>query len=116
MEKDKALTIIRLLAQGFDPLTGEQLPREHLVNQGDCVRALAAAVTALETPEPKPGRDKPKNQGKPWTKEDDIEIRALFEKGIPVGKLASHFSRSRSGIKARLRLLGLIERESRLDD
>ena len=112
MEKQEALRIIKLLSEGFDPLTGEQLPHEHLVNQGDCVRALVAAVTALES---KQGRDKPKNQGKPWTKEDDIEIRAMFEKGMPVGKLAPHFSRSRSGIKARLVLLGLIERQSRLD-
>ena len=115
MEKQEALRIIRLLSEGFDPLIGEQLPREHLVNQGDCVRALAAAVTALETFEPKSIKHKPKNHGKPWTKEDDIEIRAMFEEGMPVGKLAPHFSRSRSGIKARLVLLGLIERKSHLD-
>jgi hypothetical protein len=112
MEKSEAYKIIKFLSEGIDPLTGEQLPHEHLVNQGDCVRALVTAVSALEY---KRGIDKPKNQGKAWTKEADIEIREMFEKGMPVGKLAAHFSRSRSGIKARLVLLGLIERQSRLD-
>ena len=115
MDKQEALKIIKLLSEGIDPLTGEELPREHLLNQGNCVRALVAAVTALEIPDPKTSKDKPKNHGKPWTKEADIEIRELFKKGMPVGKLAPHFSRSKSGIKARLIFLGLIERESRLD-
>ena len=89
MEKQEALRIIRLLSEGFDPLIGEQLPREHLVNQGDCVRALAAAVTALETFEPKSIKKKPKKHGKPWTKEDDVAIeqcskRACQSENLPL--------------------------------
>ena len=115
METQEALRIVKLLSDGFDPLTGEQLPPEHLINQGDCVRALGAAVTALERSKTKTERTKPENHGNPWATEDDIELKQMFQDGIEVRGLAAHFSRTIGGIKERLLLLGLIERKNPLD-
>ena len=115
METQEALRIMRLLSDGFDPVTGEQLPPEHLLNQGDCVRALGAAVNALERVKTKAERTKPENHGNPWTTEDDIELKQMYQDGIEVRGLAAHFSRTTGGIKERLLLLGLIERKNPLN-
>lgn len=40
MEKDKAVKIIKALAEGIDPTTGEVLNQESVYNKGDVVRAL----------------------------------------------------------------------------
>ena len=44
MEKDKAVKIIKALAEGIDPTTGEVLNQESVYNKGDVVRALYAVL------------------------------------------------------------------------
>lgn len=76
---------------------------------------LEAALSELSQPrEKRPGpyaavRDKYPNAGKQWSRQDDEELRRLFESGNSVDDLALTFARTPNGVKMRLEYLGLIE-------
>ena len=48
MHAGDAITILRALADGIDPYTGERLPNESPYQRLQTVRALYAAIKALE--------------------------------------------------------------------
>jgi hypothetical protein len=113
MEIDQATTIVKDLANGIDPRSGQKLPEESVINLPDCVRALAIALKALELMKSKAKRISPENQGKPWSTDDDMLLETMFKNGNDVGLLASHFSRTKGAIKSRLLLLQLITKEDK---
>lgn len=49
------------------------------------------------------------NAGKPWSSQEDEELRRLFEAGNQVEQLAPLFARTPNGIRARLERLHLVE-------
>ncbi len=51
------------------------------------------------------------NKGQPWTHRDDIALRELFYKRVPVRDLAVVFQRTAAAIRARLVRLGLAKAE-----
>ena len=53
MNKLKAIDILKLLADGMHPVTGEQLEKNHVVNEPDVIRALNTAVGTLLSEETK---------------------------------------------------------------
>ncbi len=52
-------------------------------------------------------QDRPKNQGKRWTKQDDAALTAGFHDGLSVDELASQLGRGVFSIEVRLSKLGL---------
>ena len=54
MEASQAVRILRALADGIDPYTGEVFPQESPYQHPDTVRALWSAVRALERSENSP--------------------------------------------------------------
>ncbi|MCR5457455.1 MAG: hypothetical protein K6F14_05220 [Clostridiales bacterium] len=48
-------------------------------------------------------------QGKPWSADHEEIMVDLFKKGVPVSEIAITLKRSKTGIQARLKKLGLIE-------
>ena len=54
-------------------------------------------------------REKYPNMGKPWSKDDDALLAAMFNEQKPNKDIAKHFARKPSAITARLGHLGLIE-------
>lgn len=52
---------------------------------------------------------KKENQGKPWTAEQDACLTELYKKGVSVREIAAVLKRNGSGIRARLKKLGLIQ-------
>lgn len=50
------------------------------------------------------------HQGEPWDAEQEEKLRELFTDGIKVAEIAKYMGRTRSGIQARLKRLGLIEK------
>ena len=58
MDIIRARQIVRLLAEGVDPLTGEVLSNESVYNKPDVIRALYTVleVTAPEIEVPKPAK------------------------------------------------------------
>jgi hypothetical protein len=56
-------------------------------------------------------RAKHPNAYRPWSKEQDEELKNLFETGMPVAELMKKFGRKSGAITARLEKLGLVESE-----
>jgi len=106
MEKERALEILRVLAGGVDPFTGEVLPAESPYQQADAVRALSLAIDRLDRWKP---RDLPGNAGKPWTVEEEERLVASHGEGRSIREIASAHGRTSGAIESRLTRLGLLE-------
>ena len=70
MDIIKAREIIRTLADGVDPTTGEVLPKESVYNSPDVIRALFVVLDAT-SPAQAYLNDPYRNAGKPWTDAED---------------------------------------------
>jgi len=114
MEAERAAHIFRALADGVDPFTGEVVDNHSPLQNPECIRALFAAVEALQ------GRASDRNKraernrelanrvGKPWNEREDEELTERFDAGWNVADLARHHQRTRGAIRARLVRLGKI--------
>ena len=107
MEHDKALEILKALADGTDPATGEQFPAGSAYQYPDTVRALYYAVQTLETPVRARDRsagqkNQPENAGQPWSDEEEARLGKSFDSGKTILELAEEHKRSRIAIEARL--------------
>jgi hypothetical protein len=124
MDAAEALTMIRMLADGEDPITGEILPDAGPYQSARVLRALLVAATALEeqirreTKPAKESKEKPANAGKGWSDEEDERLRRSFAELRAVGterqaikSLADAHGRTVSAIESRLLRLGLITSE-----
>jgi hypothetical protein len=113
MDTKQATEIIRALADGRDPATGEQFPPGSPYQQAETVRALFMALEALE----RRGRsraDRPVDPNRPkiganWTSEEEQQLRDGFAAHKPIPELATAHGRTVGAITARLVKLGLIE-------
>jgi len=113
MERDKALGILKGLADGIDPSTGEQFPPGSPYQHPDTVRALYYAVQSLENPvrageHSATQKNQPENAGRPWSDEEELQLGKAFESGKSILDLAQEHKRSRIAIEARLVKLGKI--------
>ena len=111
MNIENAKEILRTLADGINPVTGEVLSSEDSCNQPDVIRALYTILEQLNLKSTKNKSDNlPENAGKPWNTEDDELLRDLFNSGQSIKELAPVFKRTEGSICSRLERLGLIER------
>ncbi len=106
MDKAKTIEVIEALANGIDPLTGELLPDDHLLQQPGIVRALFNAAALLKnSKDALPGLA---NQGNAWTGDEDNQLKEAFTNGIKISQLAKVHQRTPGAIRSRLKKLGLI--------
>ena len=115
MQKSKAIDILKLLADGTHPVTGEQLDKNHVINEPDVIRALNSAVEALVSEEEKirRQRDLPKRVGKPWSENEDKALIKAFDMGVSLKELVAKHQRTRGAIRTRLIRLGKIAADDR---
>lgn len=112
MIDDSTLGILRALARGIDPSTGESLPPDHLCQKPATIRALGSALSAVEcAPEGLQSRRNPvgSKAGTAWEPADDEALALAYDRGEAITKLAHDFQRSRGAITARLVRLGKLE-------
>jgi len=123
MEVSRAKEVLRSLADGRDPTTGEQFPANSPYQQADTVRALFMAVDALDNsarrarrqtlrPEGAPQRPIDPNRpkiGASWSPEEEQQLRDAFAAHKPIPEIAAAHGRTQGAITARLVKLGLIE-------
>lgn len=130
METAKTLFIIRRLADGVDPETGKPFDINHPYQHPDTIRALFAAVQALEHGEAKEQKqskaqeqagecDAEKltfrsvvvpNAGKPWTEEEDQRLCSSLGAEISISQLAELHGRTYGDVRAHLETLGQLEK------
>lgn len=104
MELAKAREIIRILADGVDPTTGEVLPAESVYNSPDVIRAL---FSVLEATTPQPKSNPHRNVGNPWTNVEDAQLKDEFTAKMSISDIAKEHGRTYGAIESRLDHLGL---------
>jgi hypothetical protein len=115
MKQTRARQILQSLIQGIDPISGEELPHETVLQHADVLRALLAGVSALEQTAARAQRraQLPDNVGQTWTAEEESKLVAAFKSGDSPVAIARQHGRTLRAIEARLEKLGLITAEER---
>ena len=110
MKELEALEIIRALADGIDPYTGEVFPTDSPYQNAQTVRALFTAIDAIETTAKKKERKKtlPERAGKPWDNEELELLIKRFDDGFPINEMARAHKRTILAIESRLMKMGKI--------
>lgn len=111
MQLDAALPIVRALADGVNPITGEAYPHTSPYAEPRALRALYSAVDlmAREVERERRRARLPANFGKPWTEGEDRALVAEFDAGMAMPEMARKHARTQSSIRLRLEKLGKIE-------
>ena len=104
MNQSEALSVVRSLANGVDPDSGEVFPADSVYQRAQTVRALYAAAEALEKAERFERRKQqlPAKTGEPWTEDEDRRLLAGFDAGRGLPDLAAAHQRTQTGVRARL--------------
>ena len=113
MELTEARTIVKSLAQGIDPATGEVFAPDSPYNDPKIIRALfkvyelawPAGRSKLSLDERRQrnlDRGMPRNAGLPWTDEDREAVASGFKNGKTIRQLATAFERSLTAINSEL--------------
>ena len=120
MELEKAKEIVKVLADGMDPATGEILPHTSPYNDPMVIRGIFTVLESLKTVK-RPRKTiaerqqenvdagRPKNAGLPWTEEMKVEVASRFRTGTSTDELSGHFGRTKGSIVSELMKQGLIE-------
>jgi hypothetical protein len=114
MDLSNALPILRALADGVNPVTGEAYPEHSPYAEPRTLRALFSAVDIVQREvEREKRREKlPANFGKPWTESEDQQMRQRYEGGVMLQEIARVHARTQSSVRLRLEKLGLIRPEA----
>ena len=110
MDQSQALAVVRSLANGVDPQSGEVFPPESAYQRPLVVRALYEAATALERVERFERRkaQMPAKTGEPWSEDEDRKLLAAFDAGKALQELAAAHERTMGAVRARLLKYGRI--------
>lgn len=111
LNSDKSLQIIRALANGVNPYTGEAYPADSPYQQAETIRALFAAIQALERTKKADDRrhQLPGNAGKAWADDEELRLITAFETGKTIKQLAEEHQRTEGSIRSRLIKHGKIQ-------
>jgi hypothetical protein len=110
MDQSQALAVVRSLANGADPTTGEVFPAESAYQRPDVVRALYEAASALQRQErfERRRQQMPPKTGQPWQEDEDRKLLAAFDAGRALQELAAAHERTMGAVRARLLKYGRI--------
>src|SRR3954469_8365210 len=110
MEANQALAVVRSLANGVCPESGEVFAAESPYQRPLVVRALYEAASALERQERFDRRKAqlPAMTGKPWSESEDRKLLAAFDAGRALPELAAAHERTMGSLRARLLKYGRI--------
>jgi len=120
MEKELTLRILNALANGVHPATGEKFGADSPYQHPDTVRALFAAMRAVEgsgaaapegqtaTASTRPAQPQSGTWAR-WSPEEEQRLASAFDSGRTVDELARAHNRSRAAIEARLVRLGKMD-------
>ncbi|MEQ2442471.1 hypothetical protein [Pseudoflavonifractor intestinihominis] len=106
MDIARAKELLSALADGIDPFTGELLPRNHVCNQPEMIRAFHEILNVIPSASRK--KSLPRNAGKPWTDIEEEKLLDEFDSGMTTSAIAKEHGRSRGAIESRLADLGKI--------
>lgn len=112
MTSDRAMEILRCMANGVDPITGEVLEPGHICNSPDVIRALCMAAYAMSGAADAPAsacKAEKLNAGRPWTVEDLDALEHMYRGGASMAWICKRLQRRERGVLKQLVYLGLAE-------
>ncbi len=111
MNTSQALEMINALADGIDPVTGEEMADASPYQHPQVVSALYVAVRQLESAlrREKIKSTLPANAGLSWTDDEDRKLIEKFKAGMSVEDLVKSHQRTYGAIRTRLVQHGLLE-------
>jgi len=114
MEMDRALEVVGKLADGIDPVTGEEYGEDSPYQQADTVRALHVLVEAVKgkAAEKTEKKDGPAKAGKAWSQEEEEKMVKMFDSKSDVTQIAKVLCRTTGAIWARLEKVGKVTRNA----
>ena len=117
MEIQEALKIMRALADGISPKTGEVLTSELAYQYAPVVRAFHRAVGTLEILEERERsrRTLPANAGRSWSRAEDAQVCDELQRGIDFHQIAKNHNRTIGSIISHLVKLEKIRPETPVD-
>lgn len=115
---EDVIRVLKSLAQGMDPQSGEKCPGESLLNRPEIIRALFAAVDRLQAVRKSgvPAVEHPGGSSRRWTAELDEELKERYLAGAALPELMRTLGRGRGALIGRLKLLGLIDDSDHVRD
>ena len=102
MDIKRAKEIVRSLAHGVDPTTGEVFDEDSAYNRPEVIRALFVLLEAVPD-----GRVQPRNAGKPWSEIEDNKLQDEFASELKISDIAKEHGRTRGAIESRLDYLDM---------
>jgi len=119
MELRESRSIVKTLAQGVHPITGEVFAPESPYNDPKVIRALFSILEFAKKPRKSVEErqcenvelGRPTNAGLPWSEDDRTRVAKDFKGGKTIEELANVLERSRGAIHAELARQGLVEPE-----
>jgi hypothetical protein len=114
VEIEEALRIVRALADGVNPHTGEACPGDSIVRNPQVVIALHQAVGTMEAlaEREKAKQAQPANAYRWWSKAEDQQVCEELREGLDFKNIAKKHNRTVPSIVARLIKLGKIQPKS----
>ncbi|HEX4943323.1 MAG TPA: hypothetical protein VFV55_03155 [Usitatibacteraceae bacterium] len=108
MHLESALPIVKALADGVNPVTGESYPEGSPYAEPRALRALFSAVDLMQREVEREKRRErlPANFGKPWSEGEDHAVTAAFDAGLTIPEVARKHARTQGSIRLRLEKLG----------
>lgn len=107
---ERTLQVLDSLLHGLDPVTGDELSSDSVINRIAVNRALLIAVTAVKQSVRRINRRSflPRNTGKPWSRDEEQALVKEHSRNLPISEIAESHSRSLTAIQNRLVKLGLV--------
>lgn len=105
---EEKLEVIDALMNGVDPITGEILDDDHLVNTREVKAIFTTAKTALMRKKEREKNKRP-SAGARWTEEEDAKLVEEYNSGLSIKEIAEIHERSNGAILSRLIKQGFIE-------
>lgn len=120
MDLQAARAIVKTLANGIHPTTGQAFSQTSPYNDPEVIRALFVVCQFVrrasrepETVEEKQQANvdlgRPKNYGLRWSAEDREKVASKFKTGSSIADIASELERSQGSIHGELVRQGLVE-------
>ena len=117
--------VLKCLANGIDPETGEELPKDSVAHRPEVIRAFYGLADELSNRQS--GTKKKQTEAEriqknieigrpprshfPWTEQERSELDSLFKSGYSVEDLSAKFQRTSVAVASQLEKMGLITKE-----
>lgn len=117
MENRDALNILRNIAKGIDPFTGELLSENGIFRNPQTVLALKCVISTIEPKQVDENESQKtlSNAGKFWSPREDKVLCARYDAGTSIIDLAAKHGRTHGAITIRLVKLGKVQAGTAMD-